>query len=200
MKLYQHIMTLNMIDTYSDSVKIGGDDTTRDYTVIFGVANNYLFEYILKFIKHKSFSIEEQFPGFVMFLYDRDFGVARLPRTGTVLRDYKSFKEEMFSYIDEHYDVNLFTKSVETIHKTSSYYKLYQQYFDKYQVMQIEPSSSKIFFPQIEYKFKILNRATKEQKREDKLTVEQSIQQFNAHGYYFDLLLLDAYKKGEIKL
>lgn len=195
-------MTLSMVDTYSDSVKIGGDDTTRDYTVIFGVANNYLFECILKFIKHKSFSIEEQFPGFVKFLYDRDFGVARLPRTGTILRNYTSFKEEMYAYVNEHYDVDLFAKSVETIHDTSSYYKLYQQYFDKYQVMQKEPSpsSSDIFHPQISYKFKILNRATKEQYKDDKLTVEHSIQQFDAHGYYFNLLLLDAYKKGEIKL
>jgi hypothetical protein len=192
-------MTLSMIDTYSDSRKVGGDDTTRDYRIIFGVANDYLFDCLLKFIKQKSFSIEEKFPGFVKFLYERDYGVARLPRTGTSLRDYKKFKEEMYSYIKEFYDVNLFAKSLETLHEKSSYYKLYQQYFDKYQVMQVEPSN-KVFSPQIGYRFKILNRKTKEQKSDDNLSVEHYIPQFDAHGYYYNLLLLDAYKKGEIKL
>ncbi len=189
-----------MIDTYSDSVKVGGDDTTRDYRVIFGVANNYLFECILKFIKHKSFAIEEEFPGFIMFLYERDYGVARVPRNGTILRDYKIFKEEMYNFINEQYDINLYTKSIETINETSKYYELYQQYFDKYQVMLVEPSSSEVFYPTINYKFKTLHRTTREQKSEGQISVGHYIQQFDASGYYFNLQLLEAYKKGEIKL
>lgn len=78
--LLRSLFGLKMVESYSDKVKVGSNDTTRDYLTFYWVEDEYLYNKLLNY--HKG-AIEEESPGYLKVLTDRDFGVARLPNKET---------------------------------------------------------------------------------------------------------------------